>query len=99
VLDKRPLKRMLAVKTLDGRDPGTFDVGEWYQTRVHRLTVDEYGARATFAFATSFFGTGQPAVLAQHVQETLHRMSIESSPFAVQHQVHVRRLVAPVGPT
>ena len=74
MLDERALKRMPPAKAFDRRDARAFHLRDRHEARVHRLAVDEHRARAALAFAASFLGAGQPAVLAQHVEQTLHRM-------------------------
>src|SRR5262249_29290633 len=44
------------------------------QARIDRHPVEEDGAGAALPFAASFFGAGQAAILAQHVEQPLQRM-------------------------
>lgn len=88
MFDKRLLERMASTQTFDCRDLGALDVRERDQTRVHRHAIDEDRARTALTLATSFLGSGQPAVLAQDIEQTLHRVRIDSHPLTVHRQVH-----------
>ena len=57
------------------RVPATCASG--HQARVHRHAVDQHRAGAALPFAAAFLGAGQPAVLAQHVEQPRHRMRVD----------------------
>ena len=86
VLDERALQRMTAAEPFDRRHARAGDLRDRHQARVHRHAVDQHRARAALAFAAAFFRAGQRAVLAQHVEQALHRMDGSSirAPFTVQ---------------
>src|SRR6185295_17839487 len=73
---------------LDRRHARAVGVRRRHQARVDRDAVDEDGARAALPFAASLLGPRQPAVLAQHVEQTLQRMHVEAAPCPVEHEVH-----------
>jgi hypothetical protein len=93
MFDKRPLQRMTPVKGFNCRDLRTKDVCKRHQARVHCYTIDKHRARAAFTFTTSFFGSRQPAIFTQDVQQPLHGVRIDSPALAVYRQVHFRSLV------
>ena len=88
MFDKRLLEQMASTQTFDCRDLGALDVRERDQTRIYRHAIDEDRARAALTLTTSFLGSSQPAVLAQDIEQTLHRVRIDSHPLAVHRQVH-----------
>ena len=51
--------------------------------------VDQHRARAALAFAAAFLRTGQAEILAQHIQQTRHRMRVDVNLGAVQSEAHV----------
>src|SRR5262249_5603816 len=59
-----------------------------HETRVHRQPVDQDRAGAAFSFAASFFRSRELTLFAQHVEEALHRMRIDSHGPAVQREAH-----------
>ena len=58
------------------------------ETRVHRHAVKEHGARAAFAFAAAFLGTGETTILAQHIEQPFHRMRLNARALPVQNKKH-----------
>jgi hypothetical protein len=61
-------------QSLDGRHAAAFDMGGRHETRVHRHAIDQHRARTTLAFPAALFRPRQPAVFAQQVEKTCHRM-------------------------
>lgn len=55
------------------------DLGHRHETAIHDCAVDDYAASATFTLAATFLGAGQMQLLAQHVEQTLHRESVDRS--------------------
>src|SRR6516225_8474790 len=84
----RALEGMLARQALDRRHLGALRLGARHETRDDRLAVHEHGARATLALATALLGAGQPAVLAQHVEQALERVRVQRARRAVQRELH-----------
>ena len=85
--DERLLHRVQLSSTnrncFDRLERAAFDLRYRHETTVHQLPVDQNAARAAFAFATTFFGSGEIQLLAQYVEQTLHGKGFEHSPLAV----------------
>ena len=67
--------------------------------RVDRRAVDQHRAGAALAFAAAFLGAGEPAVLAQHVEQPLHRRARRPAARAVQREAHHRRAAGDLMPS
>src|SRR5262249_51521774 len=53
-----------------------------------RFSVEEDGACPALAFAASFFGARQPALLAENVEKALHGMSRDLDGLSVEAKLH-----------
>src|SRR5512142_1438148 len=81
-------ERMIATQPFDGQHVGALDLRERHEAGADRLAVHEHGARATLAFAASFFRSRELALLADHVQEPRHGMRVDVGDDAVQRESH-----------
>ena len=79
---------MAAAEPLDGRHARAGNLRHRHQARIDGHAIDEYRARPALAFAASFFGAGQPALLPQRIEEACHRMGVDPHPFTVQRELH-----------
>src|SRR5437867_696454 len=91
-----PLQGMLVTEPLDGHDLAPLDLRCWDETRNDDLTVDEYCARSALSLATTLSRARQRAILAQHVEEALHRMRLDQCRLAVQRELHAARMISGV---
>ena len=57
----------------DGGDGGAFGLQDGDEAGVDQLAVHQDGAGAALAFAAAFLGAGEVEVLAQDVEQALHR--------------------------
>ena len=71
----------------DGFDVATLHLSDGHEATVHDLAVDNHRAGAAFAFAASFFCPGQAKLLAQNIQQALHRIRVKLSPCAVNYAI------------
>ena len=81
-------KRMAPFETLDRDHLAPAHLSERDQARVDRLAVQQDGARAALALAAAFLGARQAAVLAQDVEQALHRMRADVDRLAVHCESH-----------
>jgi hypothetical protein len=63
------------------------DLRDRNETTVDDLAVDHDGAGAALAFAAAFFSSGQVKLLAQDIQQSLHRISVKLALFAVNYAI------------
>jgi hypothetical protein len=70
-------------QSFDGNDFRILDLKHWYEATVYQRAVQQHGAGATLAFATSFFGSGQSQLVPQYVQQSLHRINAQRLRLAV----------------
>ena len=75
---------MAPAKALDRRHRASADLSEGHEAGVDGLAVQQYGARAAFALTAPFLGARQAALLAQHVEQALHRVGPDVDLLAVQ---------------
>ena len=73
------LQRMIAAESFDRDDFGAFDLRNGNEARADRLSVDEHRARAALAFAAAFLRSGEPDILAQHVEQPRMRDATSTS--------------------
>lgn len=59
------------------------DLRDRNQTTVHQLTVDQDTARAALAFTATLFSSGKAQLLAQHIEQALHRESMQRPRLAI----------------
>jgi len=71
----------------DRLDVATLDLSDRYQATVNNLALDSHRACAAFALATAFFGTSQVQLLAQNIEQTLHRKGMKFPVFTVNSAV------------
>ena len=95
VLDEGMLQRVTAAQAFDRHHPRPVDLRDRHQARIHRRAVHEHGAGAALPFAAPFLGAGERAVLAQHVEETLHRVGVQATRRAVQGESHITKKEPP----
>ncbi len=72
-LHKRLLKlRKLPVicEPFDGQNIAAVDLTNGYQAAVNDFSVDQHGARAAFAFTTTFLRASQSQVFPKHIEQT-----------------------------
>ena len=62
----------VARQAFDGFDARAFSLQYGHEATVHQFAVHAHRARAAFAFAAAFLGSGQVQVFAQHVEQALH---------------------------
>jgi hypothetical protein len=74
VLDECVLQAVAFFQSFNGRNLGVFRLRNRHQTRYHCLAVDQHGARATLPFAAALLRARESKVLAQNVEESLHRV-------------------------
>src|SRR5512142_1738196 len=84
-------ERMIATQPFDGQHVGALDLRERHEAGADRLAVHEHGARATLAFAASFFRSRELALLADYVQEPRHGMRVDVGDNTVQRESHATR--------
>ena len=83
VFDEGLLDRMQL--SLAGRDAfdcldlATLNLTDRYQATVDDLLIDYHGACAAFAFATSLLCSRQAKLLAQDIEQSFHRISVDGS--------------------
>jgi len=65
----------------------TLDLRDRHQTTVHDAAIDQYRARAALAFAAAFLGSSQSQLLAQNVEQALHRISLQLPRFGINRAV------------
>ena len=70
-------------KSFDSLDVRAFRLQHGNEAAVHQFAIHAHRARAAFAFAASFLGSGQLKVFAQHVEKPLHRQARRRRAFAV----------------
>jgi len=58
----------------DGFDLAILHLSDGHETTVNDLAVDNHRAGAAFAFAASFFCPGQMKLLAQNIEQAVHRI-------------------------
>src|SRR5204863_2554347 len=87
----RALQRMAPAEPLDGHHARPVDVRHRYQARVHRSVVDQQRAGAALTLSAAFLRSGESALLAQHVEQALHRMYVQTGPPAVERQDNSHR--------
>ena len=75
-----------AAGAFDGGDVRALGVRDRHQARVDRRAVDQDGAGAALALAAAFLGAGEPALLAQHVEQPGHRRHPDAAADAVQRE-------------
>jgi len=69
--------------TFDGFDLAILHLRDGHEATVHDLAVDSHRARAAFAFAASLLCSGQAELLAQDIQQTLHRKRLQRQRLAI----------------
>src|SRR5262249_8448902 len=88
LFDEGALQRVAAAEPFDRRHACAVDVREWHQAGVDRRAVDEHRARAALPFSAPFLRAGEPAVLAQDVEQPLQGVRVEPPTGAVQREAH-----------
>src|SRR4030095_15252762 len=86
VFNKRMLHSVQFVAvgdTFDCSDLSSFNLGHRHQTTVNDFSVEYDSARSAFPFATTFFGSGQLKLFAQHIQEARHGKDVDALPLVV----------------
>src|SRR5580700_9332750 len=51
---------------------------DWDETAIHQRSIDQDGAGAAFAFSAALFRSGQGELVAQDVEQALHRVDINA---------------------
>src|ERR1700690_54588 len=70
-------------QAFDGDDCGVSRLKRGDQTAIHEKTVHEDGARAALALAATFFCACQSELMAQQVEQALHRVGVQSMQFGI----------------
>ncbi len=94
LLECRQLR--IGSQAFDGDDGGVSRLQRGDKTAVHEKAIHEDGARAALAFAATFFCARQSELMAQQVEQALHRVGMQSvqfgidgeSDFGLWHRVH-----------
>src|SRR5438552_6278352 len=63
--------------SFDRLDLCAFNLRDRHQATINNLAINHDRASATFAFAATFFRSGQLQLLAQHIEQTLHRIRMK----------------------
>src|SRR5437660_6694828 len=79
---------MAPIQCLDRRDRSAAHLGKRDEAGVHCFTADQDGAGAALSFAAAFLGSRQAALLAQNVQESLHRVRRDVDSLSVEPKPH-----------
>ena len=74
--------------SFDGADAGAIGLQRGNQAGVHQLAVHKNCAGTALAFAAAFFRAGQMQVLAEYVEQPLHRWNIEALRLAVDGELN-----------
>src|SRR5262245_47598927 len=84
VLDEGALQRMARVETFNRRHARAVHMSGRHKTRVDRRAVHQHGARPTLTFAAPLFRSGQPAILAEDIEQPFQRVHIDPDSLPVQ---------------
>src|SRR5580692_645450 len=85
-VEKRLLQQFQAAvrsQAFDRDDLRAFGLKRRDEAAVHQRSVDQNGARAALAFATPFFRSGQAKLVAQDVEQALHRVHVDGFELSV----------------
>jgi hypothetical protein len=74
-------------KSLNGYDLLVVNIFEWRRTRANRHVVDQDGARAAEAFATTEFRSCQSKIGAQHPEQHPIRVNGQLHGFAIEFEL------------
>src|SRR2546428_8138183 len=78
--DESLLYRMQLISSRDSFDRLNLcavNLRDRHQTAINNLTINHHRASATFTFAATFFRSGQLQLLAQNIEQSLHRIGVK----------------------
>src|SRR5580692_2725808 len=85
-----------------GQNVATIHLAHEHQAGVHRLAIDDHGARAAVAYVTAQLRAGQVELVAQQPQQRCLWSNAGAAGFAVEFKRYVYHWIPPVassGPT
>ena len=71
----------------NGLDVAILHLSDGHEATVNDLAIDRHCAGAAFAFAAPFLCSSQAELLAQNIQQALHRINVKLSPCAVNYAI------------
>jgi hypothetical protein len=81
-------QRVVVTEPFDREELGPLDLRKGHEAGANGLSVQQHGTGATFPFPTTFLRPGQPALLAQHVEQPSHRVRVDVDRPAVERETH-----------
>ena len=91
MFDERVLQRLAGARlrrAFNGDDLAALGMRHRDDAGIDGHAVDQHGASAAFAFAASFLGASEAAILAKHVEQALHRMRRDGPASTVDRDDH-----------
>jgi hypothetical protein len=71
----------------DCPDRATINLRDRHEATINDRAIDHHRTRAALAFAAAFFRAGQMKLFAQHVEQTLHGISVKRSLFFIDRAI------------